>query len=72
MAQAQQILGLPIQIITGVDIGGGSTELATETTAQATQLFSLPMGCVTWLERYFGDRTANKRKIFPEQSRGRS
>ncbi|ACS84018.1 guanosine-5'-triphosphate,3'-diphosphate diphosphatase [Musicola paradisiaca] len=39
-----------------VDIGGGSTELATGTGAQTTQLFSLSMGCVTWLERYFGDR----------------
>ncbi|MCW2476832.1 guanosine-5'-triphosphate,3'-diphosphate diphosphatase [Candidatus Symbiopectobacterium sp. NZEC151] len=80
LAQAQQILGLPIQVISGeeearliyqgvahttggpekrlvVDIGGGSTELATGTAAQATQLLSLPMGCVTWLERYFSDRT---------------
>lgn len=39
-----------------VDIGGGSTELATGTGAQTKQLFSLPMGCVTWLERYFADR----------------
>ncbi|MEC5343712.1 exopolyphosphatase [Brenneria populi] len=39
-----------------VDIGGGSTELATGVGAQATRLFSLPMGCVTWLERYFSDR----------------
>lgn len=79
LQRAQQILGLPIQIISGeeearliyqgvahttggpekrlvVDIGGGSTELATGTAAQATRLFSLPMGCVTWLERYFNDR----------------
>ncbi|AOM41627.1 guanosine-5'-triphosphate,3'-diphosphate diphosphatase [Xenorhabdus hominickii] len=40
-----------------VDIGGGSTELVTGTGAQATQLFSLEMGCVTWLERYFNDRS---------------
>jgi exopolyphosphatase/guanosine-5'-triphosphate,3'-diphosphate pyrophosphatase len=39
-----------------VDIGGGSTELVTGDGAQATALFSLSMGCVTWLERYFGDR----------------
>ncbi len=39
-----------------VDIGGGSTELVTGTGAQATPLFSLSMGCVTWLERYFTDR----------------
>lgn len=80
LAQAQQILGLPIQVISGeeearliyqgvahttggpeqrlvVDIGGGSTELATGTATQATQLLSLPTGCVTWLERYFSDRT---------------
>lgn len=80
LARAQQILGLPIQVISGeeearliyqgvahttggpekrlvVDIGGGSTELATGTAAQATLLLSLPMGCVTWLERYFSDRT---------------
>ncbi|MDR0217762.1 MAG: guanosine-5'-triphosphate,3'-diphosphate diphosphatase [Enterobacteriaceae bacterium] len=40
-----------------VDIGGGSTELVTGTGAKATQLFSLEMGCVTWLERYFSDRS---------------
>lgn len=43
-----------------VDIGGGSTELVTGTGAQATRLFSLSMGCVTWLERYFGDRNLAK------------
>ncbi|PIJ50762.1 guanosine-5'-triphosphate,3'-diphosphate pyrophosphatase [Erwinia sp. OLTSP20] len=39
-----------------VDIGGGSTELVTGSGAQTTKLFSLSMGCVTWLERYFSDR----------------
>ncbi|WP_428944479.1 guanosine-5'-triphosphate,3'-diphosphate diphosphatase [Pantoea sp. FN060301] len=39
-----------------VDIGGGSTELVTGSGSQTTLLFSLSMGCVTWLERYFGDR----------------
>lgn len=39
-----------------VDIGGASTELVTGTGAQTTSLFSLSMGCVTWLERYFADR----------------
>ncbi|WP_274872937.1 exopolyphosphatase, partial [Serratia marcescens] len=76
---AEQILGCPVQVISGeeearliyhgvahttggpdrrlvVDIGGGSTELVTGTGAQATQLYSLSMGCVTWLERYFSDR----------------
>ena len=33
-----------------VDIGGASTELVTGTGAQTTSLFSLSMGCVTWLE----------------------
>ncbi|SFN51697.1 exopolyphosphatase / guanosine-5'-triphosphate,3'-diphosphate pyrophosphatase [Izhakiella capsodis] len=39
-----------------VDIGGGSTELITGSGAQTTSLFSLSMGCVTWLERFFSDR----------------
>ena len=43
-----------------VDIGGASTELVTGTGAQATSLFSLSMGCVTWLERYFADRNLGK------------
>ncbi|WP_409308300.1 exopolyphosphatase [Pectobacterium sp. B1J-3] len=79
LQRAQDILGLPVQVISGeeearliyqgvahttggpeqrlvVDIGGGSTELATGVGAKATKLISLPMGCVTWLERYFSDR----------------
>ncbi|MEI7409184.1 exopolyphosphatase [Pectobacterium aroidearum] len=79
LQRAQEILGLPIQVISGeeearliyqgvahttggpdarlvVDIGGGSTELATGVGAKTTQLISLPMGCVTWLDRYFSDR----------------
>ncbi|GLR07416.1 guanosine-5'-triphosphate,3'-diphosphate diphosphatase [Mixta theicola] len=43
-----------------VDIGGGSTELVTGTGAQTTALFSLSMGCVTWLEHYFADRHLGK------------
>lgn len=39
-----------------VDIGGASTELITGHGAQATSLFSLSMGCVTWLDRFFNDR----------------
>ncbi|WP_426446738.1 guanosine-5'-triphosphate,3'-diphosphate diphosphatase [Siccibacter colletis] len=39
-----------------VDIGGASTELVTGNGAQTTALFSLSMGCVTWLERFFTDR----------------
>jgi exopolyphosphatase/guanosine-5'-triphosphate,3'-diphosphate pyrophosphatase len=33
----------------------------TGTGAQTTSLFSLSMGCVTWLERYFTDRNLGKR-----------
>lgn len=43
-----------------VDIGGASTELVTGTGAQATSLFSLSMGCVTWLQRFFTDRSLTK------------
>ncbi|KAA8996472.1 exopolyphosphatase [Affinibrenneria salicis] len=80
LQQAQQILGQPVQIISGeeearliyqgvahttggpeqrlvVDIGGGSTELVAGDGAQAAHLISLPMGCVTWLERYFSNRS---------------
>ncbi len=80
---AQQILGCPINVISGeeearliyqgvahttggsdkrlvVDIGGGSTELATGDGSHASVLFSLPMGCVTWLERFFSDRRLAK------------
>lgn len=83
IAKAQEILGCPVQVISGeeearliyqgvahttggddrrlvVDIGGASTELVTGTGAQATSLFSLSMGCVTWLERYFTDRNLAK------------
>jgi exopolyphosphatase/guanosine-5'-triphosphate,3'-diphosphate pyrophosphatase len=78
--RAQEILGCPVQVISGeeearliyqgvahttggddrrlvVDIGGASTELVTGSGAHSTSLFSLPMGCVTWLERYFSDRS---------------
>ncbi len=80
LRQAEQILGCPVQVISGeeearliyhgvahttggpdqrlvVDIGGGSTELVTGVASQPTALISLPMGCVTWLERYFADRS---------------
>ena len=79
LATAQEILGTPVQVISGedearliyqgvahttggddrrlvVDIGGASTELVTGNGAHATSLFSLSMGCVTWLERFFADR----------------
>ncbi|MBU5639841.1 guanosine-5'-triphosphate,3'-diphosphate diphosphatase [Citrobacter sp. S46_ASV_140] len=79
ISKAQEILGCPVQVISGeeearliyqgvahttggadqrlvVDIGGASTELVTGSGAQTTSLFSLSMGCVTWLERYFTNR----------------
>lgn len=39
-----------------IDIGGGSTEIITGTHVKHSQLVSLNMGCVTWLEHYFKDR----------------
>jgi len=83
LVKAQEILGCPINVISGedearliyqgvahttggsdkrlvVDIGGGSTELVTGRGSQTTMLFSLSMGCVTWLERYFADRHLGK------------
>ena len=83
IAKAQEILGCPVQVISGeeearliyqgvahttggadqrlvVDIGGASTELVTGSGAQTTSLFSLSMGCVTWLERYFTNRNLSQ------------
>ncbi|WP_438802766.1 Ppx/GppA phosphatase family protein, partial [Klebsiella michiganensis] len=50
-----------------VDIGGGSTELVTGTGAKTTQLMSLSMGCVTWLERYFSDRSLTEENFAQAQ-----
>ena len=55
LEKAREILGCAVQVI-----GGASTELVTGTGAQTTSLFSLSMGCVTWLERYFADRSLTK------------
>jgi exopolyphosphatase/guanosine-5'-triphosphate,3'-diphosphate pyrophosphatase len=83
LVPAREILGSPVQVISGeeearliyqgvahttggsderlvVDIGGGSTELIVGRGAQALELFSLEMGCVTWLERWFNDRSLTK------------
>lgn len=38
-----------------LDIGGGSTELITGKGAGIVSLQSLPMGCVSWRDRYFSD-----------------
>ena len=77
---AEDILGIPVKVISGeeeagliyqgvahttggaksrlvIDIGGGSTELIAGNDSSASLLFSLPMGCVTWLEQYFHNRT---------------
>ncbi len=91
---AQQILGCPINVISGeeearliyqgvahttggsdkrlvVDIGGGSTELATGDGSHASVLFSLSMGCVTWLERFFSDRHLAKENFAAAQQAAR-
>ena len=82
LAKAQEILGTPVQVISGeeearliyqgvahttggadqrlvVDIGG-PLRLLTVIGARQPSLFSLSMGCVTWLERYFADRSLTK------------
>jgi exopolyphosphatase/guanosine-5'-triphosphate,3'-diphosphate pyrophosphatase len=51
-----------------VDIGGASTELVTGSGAQTTALFSLSMGCVTWLERFFSDRNLAKENFDAAES----
>lgn len=83
LATATEILGCPVQVISGeeearliyqgvahttggsderlvVDIGGGSTELVVGRGATALALFSLDMGCVTWLDRWFKDRSLTR------------
>lgn len=39
-----------------IDIGGASTELILGHGNKATKLTSLNVGCVTWLEQFFGDK----------------
>ncbi len=51
---AQTTHGPPKRLV--IDIGGGSTEIIAGYGAQANIMVSLPMGCVTWMERYFTDR----------------
>lgn len=51
-----------------VDIGGASTEFVTGSGAQTTALFSLSMGCVTWLERFFSDRNLAKENFAAAQA----
>jgi len=83
LSTAGEILGCPVQVISGeeeaqliyqgvahttggsderlvVDIGGGSTELIVGRGARTLELFSLEMGCVTWLDRWFDDRSLTK------------
>ena len=55
-----------------VDIGGGSTELVTGEGSHATALFSLSMGCVTWLERYFSDRHLAKENFAQAEQAARA
>jgi len=51
-----------------VDIGGASTELVAGTGAQATSLFSLSMGCVTWLDRFFSDRNLTQENFIAAEA----
>lgn len=83
LQRARQILGCPVQIISGeeearliyqgvahttggatqrlvVDIGGASTELIAGSGTTPNLLFSLPMGCVTWLDGFFSDRVLSR------------
>jgi len=46
-----------------VDIGGASTELILGRGLEPLVLNSLNMGCVTWLERYFGDGIISQANI---------
>ncbi len=46
-----------------VDIGGGSTEIIAGKGAKANILVSLPMGCVTWLDRYFNDYSLTRKNF---------
>ncbi|WP_241576452.1 guanosine-5'-triphosphate,3'-diphosphate diphosphatase [Rosenbergiella collisarenosi] len=55
-----------------VDIGGGSTELVTGIGTESTALFSLSMGCVTWLERYFTDRYLTQENFDRAQAAARA
>lgn len=41
-----------------IDIGGGSTEVITGRGSQHHQVLSLPMGCVSWRDRFFSSLTA--------------
>ncbi|MDX8000545.1 guanosine-5'-triphosphate,3'-diphosphate diphosphatase [Xenorhabdus sp. Reich] len=51
-----------------VDIGGASTELVIGVGAKTNQLFSLEMGCVTWLGRYFNDRSLTEENFAHAES----
>ncbi|WP_261822338.1 guanosine-5'-triphosphate,3'-diphosphate diphosphatase [Pragia fontium] len=55
-----------------VDIGGASTELITGNDDQISQLVSLPMGCVTWLERYFSDRVLSADNFYQAELAARN
>ncbi|GKX61101.1 guanosine-5'-triphosphate,3'-diphosphate pyrophosphatase [Leminorella grimontii] len=61
--------GNPSRLV--VDIGGASTELIVGNGDTINSLVSLPMGCVTWLERYFADRSLNVKNFHQAETAAR-
>ena len=46
-----------------IDIGGASTEVVLGENFEAQILNSLPLGCVTWLDKFFGDGLLNEQNF---------
>jgi len=68
--RAEEALGHPIQIISGVEearliyhIGGGSTELIIGNKGDPLLMESVQMGCVVISEKYFSDGNLEKKKF---------
>ena len=50
-----------------IDIGGGSTELIVGVRDQRLITHSLPIGCVSWRDRYFGDQESTDSASLEQQ-----